>query len=584
MFYILSDMLAFRATYKYPWAKVFIYRGGQGKAGQMPLQEVIRYPNEIPQSNIHQYCGPTHPCHILPTNRLHFKIGGCSPLPGRLLNIVGIPELLPLVMSLADLLSRKIYHLHSVVKKTSGLELFCNGLSSCLLPLVKTICRLDCPPVLKERVFQTLSNTLWTFNTVQLIDSSTHLPALPSEFLKGITQELENVYEFESALFTSSKSKKFPPEGSISAGGLGKFSTYFQTLLEIVLASQQYMSLYHAKPTTTPATPDPKKPTKKDSPPPKNKSWLKYVTRITSLLQRLVQGRPIDREFYNLFKKSLPVRPETKILVVTGISTELEKDIAIDTITKTCNRYGGIASDGLYLPCSEKEVVRKLEDGQPEPEGGEKATDEETKPEETPEKEEKTPRKVTKLLATGGAVIELNSSEKASAVRTALLSIQKLQGEKKDLSVSTVNQDLKCGEDKKGGEVLREYLHGKLFEGKVLKKEAKSVLSNIFNMARYDNGKVARSTLEDKSIGETLLRLLVLKVVGDRDSKKMLQGICEGKKGVETISETKLYEWIGKEAKRDVRSVWCGLFAAGYDLHYQRYVCLKKNYSMYQHY
>ena len=521
----------------------------------MLLQEVIRYPNEIPQSTTQQYCGPAHPSLILPTNRIHLKLGGCSPHPGKLISVVGVSELLPLVMSLADLLSKQIYDHYSVHNRPSGLEGACTGLSHCVLSLIKTICRIDCPPVLKEMIFKSLSNSLWTLGCVPTADSN-GFPPIPVDFIKGVVQEVEQVYETESGLFATTKSNRFPPEGSIGAGGLGKFSTYFQTLLELVLSSSNYTSVHHqATPVKATPTDGKKGSAKKNSNPQpvKNKSWLKYVTRIVDLLRRLVQGRPIDREFYNLYRKSLPVRPETKLLVISGMDQQLEKDTAVEIITQICNKYGGMVPNGLYLPSIDIEPA--LEETK---DGADKGA--ESKPEATP----------IKSLVCGGCVIELSCSDKTSVVSGALLSAIKLQGVKKEIAVSSVSQEFKCGEDKKGNDILREYLHHRLFDGRSFRSEAKNVISRIYKMAAYDGGRVSRSTLEEKEGGDSYLRLLVLRVVGERDVKKVLAGVYEGKKGAEFVNEGKLLDWLEKEGKSDVRGVWCGLCAAGYDLHYSR--------------
>ena len=602
-----------RPSYKYPWGKVFVYRGGQSKAGQKLLQEVIRYPNEIPQSTTHQYCGPAHPCYILPTNRVHLKLGGCSPHPGRQVAVVGVSELLPLVMTLADILSRKVYNLQ-MIHKTNDIEMTTTGLSYTILPLIKTMCRIDCPPVLKERMFQTLSNSLWTLSYIQSINAS-NFPFFPAKFLSSISQELEQLYEFETAAFTANKSTKFPPEGLINAGGLGKFSTYFQILLELVVATQYYTSIYHQS-QTTPTTDQKKSTNRKDSSssPIKNKSWLKYVTRIVDLLQRVVQKRPIKREFYDLFKKSLPIKAETKLLVLTGLNTKLQKDEAIEVITSICNRHSGIVSNGLYLPCNNREVSTASGADTPNKETtpttddkttsttGDKTTpttddtttpsiDDTTTPsiddmttpttddkttsstgDKTASDDKATPTTVTKSFVCGRAVLELQCSEKTSVASESLLASLRLLGEKKELAVSCVSRDLKCGDDTGANEILREYLHDKLFEGKSLKQDAKTVLSVILNMAAYDNGRVTRSVVEDKANGDSYLRLLLTRIIGDKDMKKLLTGIYEGKKGAETVNESKLIQWIEKEAKRDIRNVWCGLQAVGYDFHYQRYI------------
>ncbi len=594
---------------------MFIYRGGLGKAGQKLLQEVIRYPNEMVQSTSHQYCGPIYPCFILPTNRIHLKLGGCSPHPGRQISVVGVSELLPLVMSLSDIFSRKLYTLQCIQKKTtsSNIDIYTIGLSYTVLPLIKSVSRMDCPPTLKEKVFQCLANSLWTLSYVQSIDSSS-FPVIPAKFVSSISQELEQLYEVETANFTANKTTRFPPEGLICIGGVGKFSTYFQILLELVLASQYYMRIYQTTPTSDQNT-DQKKSfnsTRKDSAGTvKNKSWLKYVTRIVDLLQRVIQNRPINREFYNLFRKSLPVKAETKLLVVTGLNTGLEQDDAVMIITDICNKYGGMVSDGLYLPCVTREVPDKTSieeettpttdkettpttDKETTPTTGEETTpaadamdtpttddkitptiDDKTMPatddKTTPKAVEKTTPTIIKSFVCGRAVIELQNSEKSSVVSSALLSATRLLGGNADLSVSCVSSDLKCSDDTKANETLHDYLHNRLFNGKSLQHNAKSVLSSIFNMAAYDNGKISKSSLEEKNTGESYFRLLISRIIGERDMKKILGGIYEGKKGAEIVNETKFIEWIEREAKRDILCVWRGLLAAGYDFNYQRY-------------
>ena len=82
-------------------------------------------------------------------------------------------------------------------------------------------------------------------------DSTTKLYTLPNEFLHNIRQELIKVFETESNRFSSAKARSssggpiFPPLGSIGDGGSGKFSTYFQAVLEFVLASIEYQNKFH---------------------------------------------------------------------------------------------------------------------------------------------------------------------------------------------------------------------------------------------------------------------------------------------------------------------------------------------------
>ena len=320
------------------------------------------------------------------------------------------------------------------------------------------------------------------------------------------------------------------------------------------------MFLYHEKQSIMPTSPssDSKKMGKKDVPA-KVPSWLNYITRVAYLMQRINQQRPIDREFYNSFKKSLPAKPESRFLVLTSINPDLEKEVALETIMKLCNQYGGLSVSEVYLPSKEKVVM---------------VEEKKDRAEEVDATSENPPAKPVvekvKLFVEGGAVLELSSSDKTSAVSSAILSCDQLQGEKKGLSVSTVSHDLKCGEDKKGNEVLLEYLHLRLFGEKGLKETVSTVLLDIYNSARYSDRTVLKKNLEEKDVAETYLRVFLQRVVSDRDYKKTLSSLCEGKKGLETISEVKFLDWVEKEGRRDPRCVWSGLFAAGYDTNLMR--------------
>ncbi len=236
------------------------YQGGQGKGGRQQIQEVARYPSVMFQSTNQQYCGPDYPSLVLPCNRIHLKLGGCSSRPGRVLNILALPDEFPLALSFAHCLSHMsappsghspLPHPHSQVL---------SALSVCLQSLTKFLNRISCLIPLKEVVLHQLSAIMWTMccRAQQVGGGQAQDPspspspspyAFPSKFLQVAQQELLKLYEAESSKFSKSKPSEgkcsFPRADSIGGGGVGRYSTYFQALLEFVLAACEYQQTFH---------------------------------------------------------------------------------------------------------------------------------------------------------------------------------------------------------------------------------------------------------------------------------------------------------------------------------------------------
>ena len=583
------------ASYKYPWAKVFSYRGGQGKAGRMPLQEVVRYPNETPQSANPQYCGGIFPTLIVPTDRVHFKLAGSTPPPGRQLNVYGLPRVIPVLLTVTNTLSIQSYRSFQCDKKSSKTVLqYCHVLSTCVTPLLKVITGSTMPIVMKERLFHSFANILTSLATIDVLDHA-HCPVIPAEFIQSVSEELDNLYTSECEQFLpgdkTKKSHVFPPAGSISRGGSGRFSTYFQSLLELVLAVEQYTNHCH-KPKEAMPTSNGKRVSKKGKQV-KKTTWLSYVRRAYHLLHSITHHKPLNNDFYRCYYKSLSVSPQSRLLVVTGISPGLEGTIAMETITKICNHYGGLNQAGTYLPLrertqEEKEVLRmkleeetkKLEteesttkkeessddkdqsDTQPQPEAQDESQQEK---DPVPKTEATSP--VNELVVVGGAVIELCIGSKTSNVCSALLSSAVLQGEKKVLSVLCVSDTLKCGEDETANEILAQYLTSKIFTNKRLSEEARRVFKSIFNSSKTN---ILRKNLEDDS-SDLLLKVFLHGVTRDRSLKDILNQLWHGKKESDPLTEDHFLSWVEREGLKNVLHIWTGLFAAGYDCHLTRY-------------
>jgi hypothetical protein len=129
-----------------------------------------------------------------------------------------------------------------------------SALSMCLRGLSKFLNRINCPIPLKEVVLHLLSDIAWTLCRIaespEGEGEGSTLYAFPAKFIQSAQQELLKLYSAESSKFSKAKWSEskhcFPPPMSIAAGGLGRYSTYFQALLEFVLAAQEYQHKFHA--------------------------------------------------------------------------------------------------------------------------------------------------------------------------------------------------------------------------------------------------------------------------------------------------------------------------------------------------
>ena len=499
-----------RAQYKFPWAKVFCSRGADGKAGRMALQEVARYPSQLPSQ---QYCGPAIPSLFLPTSSCHLRLGGCSPIPGRQLNILGLSPSLPIALVFANTLSTVTCRLASPVSKGSPSPEHLRALQICLNSLSALLVQMDTPPVLKEKLFQCISGILWTLHS-----SSSSMPSLPAELTASLHQELQKLYDLETGGNGSPtehrpRSRQSPLPSSGASKSVGMFSTYLQSLTELVIATNMCCS-----------PPSPASPIPIDAPlsdtavtkrkkSKKRKDWLVYAERAGSLLVHLHQGTALPCGFYNCFYKSLPVRPQSRLLVVTGINPSLELPAVQQILTDLCSRHGGLDLDNLFVSFS---IVEDR-------------------------------------LVVKGAVLELCSLHKVSLVSEGLYASLELQGDNKELAVVTVFDNLSCEEEEDGPAkgLLREYLHNKLADsdGRLVEL-ARSVLCEVFI-----------SHIASKE--DSLLHLFVRGVSAGNRHQDLLEQLTR-------LSQDGYLDWAEQQIKTDPVSVWRGLLAVGYDLHLVR--------------
>ena len=564
---------------------MFVYRSGQGRGGRLLPQEVSRYPNEIPQTVNQQYCGPVYPTLIVPSDRIHIKLIGVTPHPGQRILVHSVPTAVPLLLSLSQSLS-----LHFDWSNKTD----CRYLSSCVQPLVKVLVRSDWPLVMRGRINHTLSNVLWTLS--DSVKDHTHLPLLPSDLLPSLLQEVEQWYTEECAGFTSGtgssdtakpKGGPFPPYGCIATGRSGRFSCYLQSLIELVLAVKQYTGR-HAHKEATPTNGSSKSNGKKF----KKFHWIDYVSRAVDVLFALREKKKINPDFYRCFYKSLPSKCHSCLLVLTGINSALQGEVAMETIRGICSGYGGLVD--LYLPLREmsreereEEQRIKLEEltkestNQPTtplatPTSSDEAVSDTAERPEPAEKKNSLQGERPKLLATptsleppkqvpvGGAVLRIGCGHKSSSLCSSLLSSSVLQGSKKNLSVYCVSEGFQCGEEETANTVLIKYLRDKLYDGSSFTSGLTSCLSAIFNST---GSQVVQTSLTGDGVSDSLLRQFIIGCGPGHTLKELLVQLWEGKSKDSSISETDLLKWTGKQ---DPVNIWRGLAAAGYDLDYNR--------------
>ena len=422
------------------------------------------------------------------------------------------------------------------------------------------------PRVLKERTLHLFSEVIWTLCAIA--PDSVTPSSLSTDFLQGVRQEVLKLFELESGKFSKGKQKataSYPPPGGISEGGQGKFSTYFQALLECFLATNAFQHRFHGAEDDISVSPSASGLQASSSPPPeparkssvrrlrarrgakkdtsendskKKEEWLGIVRSASSVLTSLVAS-PNGPELQQLpgahseasLAGSLPVHPNSRVIVVTGIRANLPIEEAQTSIRRVCQSYGGLYNDQLYLPVEEVPLETKEEGEKTTAEGGKEQQDvsrdssepargegereregerqdtESSQPEQhktqvtapehsttaQPDTSSSTPqeqpgeqqhpessRKPTHRLV-GHAVLELRCSDHVSAISDALLGLQCLQSEEGGLAVTTVSNSLMCSEEETPNRALAEFLEQKLVvRGERLTEQARETLGAIY--------------------------------------------------------------------------------------------------------
>lgn len=588
---------------KQTWVQVFCYKGGQGKAGRQQLQEVIQYPSESP---------PHFPTVLLPFDRVHVKVLGCSASTNTTLVFHALPPNLLLALAFSTVLLR--------VRPAS--EELTQSLQVCFNRWEHFLKRYDAPSPLKQAVFQLLS---------QLSCTGTSIRA-SADFVTNLQSELKQLYEKEVTFFQSSSSSSskgktkallsFPPKDYLTSGGTGRFSNYLQSLLELYLIINRDRG---AEKTDV----EPKKKSSKGkkstaataTAKEETKDWLNKVSHIVESLLPLEErgcGTSNSAYFDQPLTLSLPVKIHNRLLVVTGLPTAIPCDEIRSHIQKLTTSHGGLYHNELYV-ASEKRIVPATPDDDVESlsrllagekgnqdeeasaaEGDVKAdekTSDEKASDDTSGSETKVSAKDSKpgdadgitrgdkqiYIPLGHAILEVSSSVRLHQIKSAILSSSLLQVEGGDLAVHTVSDQLQCSSNSHNN-ILHSYLKDKLCTGQnCLHPHVKELFIKVFNSSIKES-----STDSDKQQGTTGASKasicdnnpcnLLKRFLNGYRGKTILADILNELYGDQTAQDggllpvQKFLDWVTKQCWDNVSQVWSGLLAIGYNLHFERYI------------
>ncbi|XP_076346000.1 putative E3 ubiquitin-protein ligase HECTD4 isoform X3 [Tachypleus tridentatus] len=241
------------STYKSPWARVYSYSGPSiKKNGQLVKWEVVNYPldADIGSSGLHSgsfTVSDVYPAVLIAGNKLHLKTG-ISPPPGMSLLVHGVPPELPLALQYIEvLLAEKRTELS--IKQEQKYLITPTILLNVVELLGGYLWKSNIPALIKEVVFHLLAELLRILqeSKTQSDDFSPFYPTLGSQLspslmlLIQLQAELKNLYEEETKNWTLASAASVTSM-VLGTGDSGRFSSYFQALLEVCLAVAEVTS------------------------------------------------------------------------------------------------------------------------------------------------------------------------------------------------------------------------------------------------------------------------------------------------------------------------------------------------------
>ena len=577
---------------KQTWVQIFCYKGGQGKAGRQQLQEVIQYPSEAP---------PHFPSVLLPFDRVHVKILGCSASANTSLVFHALPPNLLLALAFSTVLMQ--------VKQTS--EQLTQSLQVCFNRWEHFLKRYDAPSPLKQTVFQLLSKLSCTEPSLRT----------SADFVTNLQSELKQLYEKEVTFFQSSSSSNkgktkasltFPPKDYLTCGGTGRFSNYLQSLVELYLtiSRDQGVEKTEVEPKKKPSKAKKSTPAAATATAAKEetKDWLNKLSHtVESLLPLEEKSLSISNNSYfdQALTASLPVKIHNRLLVVTGLPTALPCCEMRNHIQKLTVSHGGLYRNELYV-ASEKRIVPATPDDDVESLSrllaGEKDKQEEAQaadgdvkadekdPDDGSNDDTKGSTKDNKPGGTGSdkqvdiplghAILEVSSSVRLHQIKSAILSSSLLKVEGGNLAVHTVSDQLQCSSNSHNN-ILHSYLRSKLCSSdQCLHPHVKQLFTRVFNSSikesSTDDKQQSTAGASKASICDNNICNLLKRFLNGYRGKTILADILNELYGDQTAQDggllpvQKFLDWVSKQCWDNVTQVWSGLLAIGYNLHFER--------------
>ena len=585
------------AVSKQMWVQVFCYKGGQGKAGRQQLQEVIQYPSESP---------PHFPTVLLPFDRVHVKMLGCTASANTTLVFHALPPNLLLALAFSAVLLR--------VRQTS--EQLTQSLQMCFNRWEHFLKRYDAPSPLKQSVFQLLSQLSCTTPSIKT----------SSDLVTSLQSELKQLYEKEVTFFQSSSgssgskgktkvSLSFPPKDYLTDGGTGRFSNYLQSLLELYLVINRDHGVEKTEAELKKKTSKGKKSAAATAAKEETKDWLTKVSHIVESLLPLEErscSTSSNAYFDQTLTLSLPVKIHNRLLVVTGLPTGISCDDIRSHIQKLTVSHGGLYRSELYV-ASEKRIVPATPDddveslsrllaGEKDKQEGASAADGDVKLDEkviddgAGNDDTKGGTKESKHGDTGGVsrddkqidiplghvILEVSSSVRLHQIKSAILSSSLLKVEGGDLAVHTVSDQLQCSSNSHNN-ILHSYLKGKLCASQhCLHPHVKELFIKVFNSSIKEStvdgtgDKQSITGASKASICDNSPCNLFKRFLNGYRGKTILADILNELYGEQTAQDggllpvEKFLDWVTKQCWDNVTQVWSGLLVIGYNLHFER--------------
>lgn len=353
--------------------------------------------------------------------------------------------------------------------------------------------------------------------------------------------------------------------------------------------------------------------------------WFDKVVNTTLLLRNLIFGDTRgSSQLSSCLAAVIPTKSTAlqRLLVITNIAVTLSKKEAVDAISKACRPSGGIYEDQVHMPEVDSPVTvveQDMEEKRNDLDARVKALTE-LLPSAQQNKSQKT---------LGYAVVQLKSASQLDLVRQAIMSNKTLKdpSSSEPVGVTKVNSELlmEGTNELVAFSVFDEFLNDRMFSDEsenLLSESAKTALAEIFSSCAratrsgpketksdaetvielqpreslekctttdadhsrsagpqtYDSILLTKDQICSAAPGNLLLCFFnAVRHAKESTSELVTQllrehGCCLEESDNKMLGVEGLLVWVLSRAGQDVRAVWKGIIACGYDLQFRRYV------------